>query len=61
MTNLTHLKTASLLSMLPCGELFCWVRNFEEMYLKDKIKDYPINSIQFQTAYTTYNFKRKAY
>lgn len=35
----THLKIASLLWMFPCIVAFCcWLRNFEEMYLKVKHK-----------------------
>lgn len=29
----THLRMASLLCILLSGELFCWLLNFEEMYL----------------------------
>lgn len=39
----THLRMASLLCILLSGELFCWLLNLEEIYLKrrreEKIRD----------------------
>lgn len=58
LNDVTYLKTSSLLSILPCGELFCCVRNFEEMYLDDKSKWITMNIPLYQKSH---NFKCNGY